>query len=112
MRVFDVFINKYAPEEEKAGRLTFIKGDLLNAADVEAAAKGCLAIFHVASPSPLSKNPKLFFDVNVNGTKNVLQVARALGTKLDTAPAHSLCLSRHQSLCVHEQRLRGQFPSR
>uniref|UniRef100_A0A2P2I4D0 Sterol-4-alpha-carboxylate 3-dehydrogenase, decarboxylating n=1 Tax=Hirondellea gigas TaxID=1518452 RepID=A0A2P2I4D0_9CRUS len=71
VRVFDLFITEYSEDVE------FVKGNLLNLSEVEAATKGCWAVFHVASPSPTSGNAKLFFSVNVDGTQNVIDACRS-----------------------------------
>lgn len=62
--VFDVIEPK---PEDRLPTVTYIKGDLLSAESVRAAVAGKFVVFHVASPSPLSKNAELFFNVNVNG---------------------------------------------
>jgi len=77
VRVFDIFIKEYAVEGGQEGKNPqFIKGDLLNSNDLDAALSGCWACIHVASPPPQSKNEKLFMSVNVDGTKNVLEACR------------------------------------
>ena len=70
VRVFDIVEGNYN------SKVKFIKGNLLSQDDVDQVVSGVDMVFHVASPSPLCNNPKLFFDVNVNGTKNVIASCR------------------------------------
>jgi sterol-4alpha-carboxylate 3-dehydrogenase (decarboxylating) len=78
VRVFDLFIN-----EEYNDKVKFVKGNLLDEKDVDDVCAGAYAVIHVASPSPLSRNKKLFYDVNVGGSKNVIAACRRQGvTKL------------------------------
>ena len=51
-------------------------GNLLALEDVQKAANGMWAVIHVASPPPTSNNPTLFWNVNVNGSKNVIEACR------------------------------------
>lgn len=50
--------------------------------DLKKAVAGCWAVFHVASPNPLSKNKQLFWDVNVNGTEKILKATEQAGLPL------------------------------
>ena len=52
-------------------------GDVLDPASVERAVAGCSSVFHLAGYAKnWARSPKTFFDVNVNGTRNVLIAAR------------------------------------
>jgi len=109
VRVFDVFVKKYGEEEEKNGRLHFIQGDLCNPQDLEQAMQGCWAVFHVASPPPLSKNRQLFERVNIEGTKTVIATCKRVGSLMlcfRNAPT-SMALPRLQAAYFHEQRQCG-----
>ncbi|MGL4941871.1 MAG: SDR family oxidoreductase [Thermoguttaceae bacterium] len=69
---------------EIAGRIRLVEGDIRSADDVRSAMDGCAAVFHEAALGsvPRSMNdPVTSHDVNVNGTLNVLEVARSLGVK-------------------------------
>ena len=71
--VFDV-IRPNPPFPSAA--VTAVVGDLLNPADLQPLFNSLYAVFHVASPSPLANNPTLFHNVNVNGTRNVIEACR------------------------------------
>jgi dihydroflavonol-4-reductase len=57
-----------------------VEGDLLDPASLKAALSGCQQLYHVAAYYALwAKNPAIFYDVNVTGTRNVLAAARRAG---------------------------------
>ncbi len=57
-----------------------IEGDLLNPASLQTALAGCQQLYHVAAYYALwAKDPAIFYDINVTGTRNVLAVARLTG---------------------------------
>jgi dihydroflavonol-4-reductase len=52
-------------------------GDLRDAAQVEACAKGCEAVFHTAADYRLwVPDPRVMFEINVEGSRNVFRAAR------------------------------------
>jgi UDP-glucose 4-epimerase len=60
-----------------SGRVDFVKGDIRDAKVVERSVLGVDVVVHLAAmiSVPLSvENPRLAFDVNVNGTLNLLQL--------------------------------------
>jgi dihydroflavonol-4-reductase len=57
-----------------------LEGDLLNPASLQTALAGCQQLYHVAAYYALwAKDPSIFYDVNVTGTRNVLAAARQAG---------------------------------
>lgn len=57
-----------------------LEGDLLNPASLRTALAGCQQLYHVAAYYALwAKDPSIFYDVNVTGTRNVLAAARLAG---------------------------------
>lgn len=59
-----------------------ITGDIRSAEDVRRAAEGCEHIYHVAALYRSAKHAdSVYEEVNVGGTSNVLDAARALGTE-------------------------------
>jgi dihydroflavonol-4-reductase len=57
-------------------------GDLLDAASLERAARGCEAVFHVAADYRYgAPNPQQLYRTNVEGTRNVLDAARLAGVQ-------------------------------
>ena len=60
----------------------WIQADLFDQAALEAAARGCEAVFHVAGHYSLwAKDEAIFARVNVEGTRSVLQAAQRAGVK-------------------------------
>ena len=60
---------------------TFIRGDICDAATVEAAMRGCDAVIHFAAESHVDRSiyePAPVIDTNIKGTFTLLEVARAL----------------------------------
>ena len=61
---------------------TFIQGSILDPQVVATALAGCEAVIHFAAKSLVGESvekPDLYFDVNVNGTRNLLDQMSALG---------------------------------
>lgn len=57
-----------------------VEGDLADAAALERALQGCEGLFHVAADYRLgARDPKPLYRTNVEGTRNILNAARAAG---------------------------------
>ena len=57
-----------------------VAGDLRDPASLRAALTGCRQLYHVAAHYALwAKDPSIFYDINVTGTCNLLEAARAAG---------------------------------
>jgi dihydroflavonol-4-reductase len=57
-----------------------VEGDLLDPTSLRTALGGCRQLYHVAAYYALwAKDPAVFYDVNVTGTRNVLTAARTAG---------------------------------
>ena len=57
-------------------------GDLRDNASLRNALAGCRQLYHVAAHYALwAKDPAIFYGVNVEGTKNLLEAAREVGTE-------------------------------
>jgi dihydroflavonol-4-reductase len=57
-----------------------VAGDLRDPASLRAALTGCRQLYHVAAHYALwAKDPSIFYDINVTGTYNLLEAARAAG---------------------------------
>ncbi len=66
-------------------RVKVVAGDVRDAESVDAAVRGCAAVFHLAAliSIPYSyEAPESYVDVNVRGTLNVLQACRRHGARL------------------------------
>ena len=59
-----------------------VEGDLRDQVSLRNALTGCRQLYHVAAHYALwAKDPAIFYDVNVTGTKNLLEVAHEVGTE-------------------------------
>ncbi|OGC47188.1 hypothetical protein A2886_00895 [candidate division WWE3 bacterium RIFCSPHIGHO2_01_FULL_42_13] len=59
-----------------------IYGDLRDAESLKEAIKGCDTVFHLAGISrPMAVTDEKYYDVNVKGTENILEAAKAVGVK-------------------------------
>ena len=57
-----------------------VEGDLRDPASLRSALAGCQHLYHVAAHYALwAKDPAIFYEVNVTGTRNVLSAARLTG---------------------------------
>jgi farnesol dehydrogenase len=60
----------------------FCRGHVLDRASLRAGLKDCDAVFHLAAHAKVwSGNPGEFYNINVQGTRNVLEEAREAGVK-------------------------------
>lgn len=59
-----------------------VAGDLRDPTSLRAALRNCRHLYHVAAHYALwAKNPSIFYDVNVAGTRNLLEAAREVGVE-------------------------------
>ena len=59
-----------------------VEGDLRDQPSLRHALTGCRQLYHVAAHYALwAKDPSIFYDVNVTGTKSLLEAARDVGTE-------------------------------
>jgi len=57
-----------------------VAGDLRDPASLRNALAGCRQLYHVAAHYALwAKDPSIFYDINVTGTRNLLEAARTAG---------------------------------
>lgn len=57
-----------------------VVGDLRDPASLRQSLTGCQQLYHVAAHYALwAKDPKIFYDINVTGTRNVMEAASAVG---------------------------------
>ena len=72
--LFDAIHSKYKTETQEE-----IIGDILKSDDIEAAMKGCDAVYHFAGQADIgasSNSPRSTIKANIIGTQNVLEAAR------------------------------------
>lgn len=61
-------------------KVEYIAGDLRDPASLRKALAGCRHLYHVAAHYALwAKDPSIFYDINVTGTRNLLEAAREVG---------------------------------
>lgn len=61
-------------------KVEYIAGDLRDPASLRKALAGCQHLYHVAAHYALwAKDPSIFYDINVTGTRNLLEAAREVG---------------------------------
>jgi nucleoside-diphosphate-sugar epimerase len=77
VRILDTWRNN-----EQHGDVEFIQANINDRDAVAKAMRGVDFVHHNAALVPLAKAGKRFWTVNVDGTRNALQVARAAGVKL------------------------------
>ena len=64
----------------KHPNVTIFEGDIMNKESIKAAMQGCNKVYHLAAFAKVwAKDPKIYFDINVTATVNVLEVAQELG---------------------------------
>jgi len=60
----------------------FFEGDILDYQSIEKAVEGCQTVFHLAAYAKIwAKNPDTFYQINVQGTSNVLNAAKKMHVK-------------------------------
>lgn len=80
VKILDSSLYDFEPDN----KIKFVKGDIRNKEDVKKALKDCDYVIHLAALSndPLCEvNPELGIEINYNGTKNVVDLAKKLGIK-------------------------------
>lgn len=85
-------------------------GDITHPESLALALKGCERVYHIAAFAKLSaKDPKIFYEVNVRGTANVLKQAYEAGVKkvVYTSSAAVYGPSLKQPLCEKDPRTIG-----
>ena len=78
-------VGNFATFSDRAGdRLEFVEGSILDEQTVARCAAGCRYVFHLAALGAVPRSvelPRLYTQVNVVGTLNVLEAARAAGVE-------------------------------
>jgi nucleoside-diphosphate-sugar epimerase len=68
--------------EETRKRIEIVKGDLLDKASLLLALQGISKVFHLAAIGrPMNIPTKMYFDVNLGGTKSLLEACKEKGVK-------------------------------
>lgn len=62
--------------------IEIVLGDIADSTSLEGGLMGCDGVFHLAAYAKLwSKNPKAFYEINVGGTRNLLNACVSAGVK-------------------------------
>jgi len=70
------------PQNYAGLRVEPVEGDLRDRDSLKRALTGCDQLYHVAAHYALwAQNPSIFYDVNVTGTRTLLETARQVGTE-------------------------------
>ena len=63
----------------KHPNVTVFEGDIMNKESIKDAMQGCSTVYHLAAFAKVwAKDPKIYFDINVTATVNILEVAQEL----------------------------------
>jgi nucleoside-diphosphate-sugar epimerase len=69
-------------DELRSGGATLLSGSVTAASDVSRAMTGCELVYHLASPfGDIMQPDAVYWDIEVNGTRNVLEAASQLGVR-------------------------------
>jgi nucleoside-diphosphate-sugar epimerase len=68
-------------DPELSGAVEFVRGDVRDAAALEAATRGSDTVFHIAAVVPLTRAGKGFEEINVGGTRNAVDAAVRTGAE-------------------------------
>jgi len=81
VRSLDINPGLFDEELRRAGA-TLLTGSVTEAADVDAAMRGCDLVYHLASPfGDILQPNRAYWDIEVNGTRNILEAAERLGVR-------------------------------
>lgn len=70
------------PTNLRSLNIDTVPGDLRDQASLRRALTGCRHLYHVAAHYALwAKDPSIFYDINVVGTRNLLEAAREVGVE-------------------------------
>ncbi|MFT3706345.1 MAG: NAD-dependent epimerase/dehydratase family protein [Archangium sp.] len=76
VRVFDLVDNA-----DRASDIELIRGDIRDASAIARACEGIDVVHHNVAQVPLAKDKELFWTVNVDGTRNLLDAVKKAGVK-------------------------------
>lgn len=91
--------NKDKSHQLNHSNISIFSGDILDSDSIKVAMEGCEQVFHVAALARAwSKDPNDFYTINVEGTKNMIQVAEYHGIKkfVQTSSTGTIGPSLHQ----------------
>lgn len=80
-RGWDVGVFDLVDVPDRPREVGFVRGDIRDPRAILAACAGAEVVHHAVAQVPLAKDAALFHAVNVDGTRNLLEAARATGVK-------------------------------
>ncbi|MFW6139736.1 MAG: SDR family oxidoreductase [Acidobacteriota bacterium] len=87
--------------------IRLFKGNILDLISIHKAMESCSYVFHTAAMTKIwTKNPELYHDINVTGTKNILKTALTLGVKKVVMTSTAGVFGPSQSCEVSEKTIR------
>ena len=91
-------------EASATGRVTFVEGDIRDAATLQRTFQGVDLVFHLAAIrlTQCAQEPRLAFDVMAAGTYNVLEAAVAAGVKKVVAASSASIYGAAESFPIRE----------
>lgn len=96
----------------KRENVKLVKGDLNDRASLREAMRNVDRVYHMAAYARLwAKDPRVFWDINVEGTRNVLETAADAGIKklVYTSTAGVIGPSRDKPMSETDERITGFF---
>jgi nucleoside-diphosphate-sugar epimerase len=90
------------PELVRPGTRSIV-GDIRNKEMMTTAMKGADVVHHNAAVLPISRSGKVFWEVNVQGTKNVIEAAKACGAKKVLSVSTSAVYGIPKSCPINEE---------
>jgi nucleoside-diphosphate-sugar epimerase len=97
------------PKDEvfRHSRLKFFKGDLLDKSSLVESMTGCSQVYHLAAfARPWAKNPRIYFEINVHGTINILETASQIGVEKLIYSSSCAVLGRSNGFPLTEEHVR------
>ncbi len=88
---------------------SFVHGDILDKNSLYKAMKECNSVIHCAASLPLNKNDKNYKKVNVEGTKNLVELANELNFKHFLYVSSSAVLGNKHTGLIKESAPRAPF---
>jgi nucleoside-diphosphate-sugar epimerase len=80
-RGYEVSVFDLVDVDDRPAEVRFVRGDIRDAAAIRAACAGVNVVHHNVAQVPIAKDRALFESVNVGGTQNLLEAARAAGVE-------------------------------
>lgn len=91
----------------KHTNLIFHKGNLLDVASLEKGMEGCSQVYHLAAYArPWAKNDRTYFEINVQGTLNILEVSHRKGVEKLVYSSSCAVLGRSNGSPITEDHVR------